>query len=505
MTTQGATPSEAILTIMVEGDSRRFIIAADGLVTIGRASSCQVQIQHSSVSREHCAAIFTDGKILINDLYSTHGINFKGKRVERCTLNQGDSCLLGNATLTFESSNQLSKPRSFPPIDYTDDISNQSTLTGFELRKEQPPAASKAESAPEATDNAKPSSNDRDTNRQIAGYRLLNKIGEGGFGSVYRAHQIQLNRDVALKILKPPSGNEDQSGRVEAFLREARVAAGLSDPHLVRVYDVGTSDGEYFLSMELIEGGSLAQKIKRDGPMNWQSVMRLIRDISLALRAAHEAKLVHRDVKPGNILLTNSGQAKLTDLGLAASDIHAGTVAFMAPEQLRRNAFDHRADIYALGCTAYAALTGSPPFTGDKQSIIQAQVKKSPPPLNEGKTQLPWHLNQLIIESMLAKDPANRPQSANDIIERIDKMILPSNAEPLAQDDQGDDYPSVAPKMLGRPIRTPSNSASSQKNFLARLAADTIIFSIISIALLALLLTLKAIWPGADIYRLIGK
>ena len=141
---------------------------------------------------------------------------------------------------------------------------------------------------------------------------------------------MRLGREVALKVLKRDENREDDKERIEAFLREARVAAGLSDPRLVQIYDVGESGDEHFLSMELVAGGSLSRKLKRDGPMEWQSVIRLLRDMSHALKTAHAAGLVHRDVKPGNILMASDGQAKLTDLGLAANDTHAGTIAFMA-------------------------------------------------------------------------------------------------------------------------------------------------------------------------------
>src|SRR5690606_25714428 len=135
-----------------------------------------------------------------------------------------------------------------------------------------------------------------------------------------------------------------------------------------------------------------------------------------------------------NILLTTSGQAKLTDLGLAATGSHAGTIAFMAPEQLRREAVDGRADIYALGCTAYAALTGSPPFAGDKQEIARAQLKQKPAPLLDRDVQVPYHLNQPIVESIMAKEPIVRPQNPSALTARLDRMILPRNGAPVALD-----------------------------------------------------------------------
>lgn len=504
-------PSEAVLKVKINGETRRYVLVADELVTIGRASTCGIQVKDKSVSREHCVAVFTDGKVCINDLRSTHGVTFQRERVGHCELLPGDSCLLGHVIAVFEPSGPAQEVRivghSAPTI-----ASAPIKLPTAELPTAKPtaapqaipdgpqPQAAPAAHTPPANDAAAPA-------REIAGYRILEKIGEGGFGTVYRAEQTQLHRQVALKVLKRDESSEDQDERIAAFLREARLAAGLRDPRLVQIYDVGESDGEHFLSMELIDGGSLARKIRRDGPMPWRDVVRLLRDIGFALKAAHAAQLVHRDVKPGNILLTASGQAKLTDLGLAATGSHAGTIAFMAPEQLRREAVDARADIYALGCTAYTALTGSPPFSGDKQEMARAQLKQKPAPLLDRDVQVPYHLNQLIVESMMAKDATDRPQSASELIERLDRLVLPNNVAPVAREEDDADYPSVAPIRLGRSSRSGSGSGSSnsQKAFLARLTGDAIIFTIVGGTVIALLLVLKAVWPDADIYRLIGK
>jgi serine/threonine protein kinase/pSer/pThr/pTyr-binding forkhead associated (FHA) protein len=503
-------PSEAILKVKINGETRRYVLIADELVTIGRASTCGIQVKDKSVSREHCVAVFTDGKVCINDLRSTHGVTFQSERVGHCELRPGDSCLLGNVTAVFEPSGPAQEVRivghSAPTIASAPmQLASAKPAAGQPAAAEQQPTPEVRQ--PQATPAAySPPANDAATpGREIAGYRILEKIGEGGFGTVYRAEQTQLHRQVALKVLKQDESNEDQDERIAAFLREARLAAGLRDPRLVQIYDVGESDGEHFLSMELIDGGSLARKLRRDGPMPWRDVVRLLRDIGFALKAAHAAQLVHRDVKPGNILLTASGQAKLTDLGLAATGSHAGTIAFMAPEQLRREAVDARADIYALGCTAYAALTGSPPFAGDKQEMARAQLKQKPAPLLDRDIQVPYHLNQLIVESMMAKDANDRPQSASELIERLDRLVLPSNIAPVAREEDDADYPSVAPIRLGRSSRSGSSNSNSQKAFLARLTGDAIIFTIVGGTVIALLLVLKAVWPEADIYRLIGK
>lgn len=488
-----AAMHEAVLKVRTDGQNRRFVLAADEMVTIGRASTCAIQIQDKSVSREHCVAVFTNGRICINDLRSTHGLTYEGEKVTRCELSPGDTCKLGSALATFEPAGTGAAPHSTPPKQVeavppsTQPADFDVAVTAASITLPEP-----AEPAAPATPPDAP---------EIPGYRIIEKIGEGGYANVYRAEQVQLHREVALKILK--HGDDDHERRVAEFMSEARVAARLSDPRLVQIYDVGESAGNHYLSMELVEGGSLARKLRRDGPMPWQEVIRLLRDVGGALKAAHAAGLVHRDVKPGNILLTKNGQAKLTDLGLAVQEAHAGTIAFMAPEQLRREPLDARTDLYGLGCTAYAALSGSAPFGGDRKEMARAHVKDRPTPLLDRNVQVPWHLHQLVLDSLMAKDPDDRPQDVAAMLTRLDRMILPTNAEPVGLDEDDLDYPSVAPVRLGR-----SRSAAqgnSSKAFWARMTGDAIVFTICAVTTIGLLLALKIVWPNCDIYSLIGK
>ncbi|MCA8955984.1 MAG: serine/threonine protein kinase [Planctomycetes bacterium] len=265
----------------------------------------------------------------------------------------------------------------------------------------------------------------------LGGYRIRSVLGRGGSAVVYRAEQVELARDVALKVLNRSDDADALDQQVQAFRREARIAAQLDHVRLVRVYDVGEADGRHFLSMELIAGGNLARRIKRDGAMPWPEAVVIAKDIATALQCAHGHGLEHRDVKPANVLLTTDGRAKLADLGLAGTESHAGTAAFMSPEQVLRRAIDHRTDLYSLGCTTFAMLAGRPPFADrSSRKMREDHVRAQPPELGELGVELPTDLTDLVTD-LLAKDPAERPQSAAEVIERLDAIAAGDSGEPM--------------------------------------------------------------------------
>ena len=257
-------------------------------------------------------------------------------------------------------------------------------------------------------------------------YKLTDRIAIGGMGEVWKARDQVLGRLVAIKILKEEyTGNE---GFLTRFRVEARHTALLNHPGIAGVFDYGEEDGSAYLVMELVPGPPLSTIIERDRKLDVDRTLSLIAQTARALAAAHEHGLVHRDVKPGNILVTPSGKVKITDFGIArladqvpltATGQVMGTAQYLAPEQATGQTATGSSDIYALGVIGYELLAGRRPFTGESQiAIALAQVNDTPPPLPES---IPAPVRQLIM-SMLAKDPADRPKNANALADAAEAL-----------------------------------------------------------------------------------
>jgi len=238
-------------------------------------------------------------------------------------------------------------------------------------------------------------------------YRLEELLGRGGMGEVWRATDLRLGRTVAIKAMLPERSESDD----ERFYAEARVMAALHHPGIVNIYDFGDS----FLVMEFVDGKPLSTLLDEGGPLDSSTTARLTEQVAQALRVVHEAGIVHRDVKPGNILVDSGGNARLTDFGVAASgadgDSVLGTARYMAPEQAMGHTVTPAADIYALGAVAYHCLAGHPPFDGEDAVQIGLHHIQDPPP------PLPADVSpglRAAIERAMAKDPADRFPDAAD-------------------------------------------------------------------------------------------
>jgi len=270
--------------------------------------------------------------------------------------------------------------------------------------------------------------------RTLAHYRILEKIGAGGMGEVYRATDTKLGRAVAVKVL--PADVASHAGRLERFRREATTVAALNHPNIVTLHSIEEEDGRPFLVMELLEGRSLDRLVVTGG-LPVKRALELAIPLAAALVAAHEKGIVHRDLKPGNVMVTADGRVKVLDFGLAkltgdaagleetrAATVAApistagqvvGTVPYMAPEQVRGEPADARTDVFALGVLLYELLTGKRPFTGESPAeITSAILRDAPPPPTHVRADLPGDLDR-IVGRCLEKDPLRRLQTMRDL------------------------------------------------------------------------------------------
>jgi len=258
--------------------------------------------------------------------------------------------------------------------------------------------------------------------RIISHYNILEKLGEGGMGVVYKAEDARLKRTVALKFL-PPELTRDADAR-ERFVQEAQTASALDHANINTIYEISqTEDGHMFIAMAYCEGENLREKLKK-GHLRINEAIDIAKQIARGLARAHESGVVHRDIKPANIMITDRGEAKILDFGLAKLAGQAGitrtattmgTVAYMSPEQARGEEVDHRSDIWSLGIVLFEMCTGTRPFLGDhEQAIVYSILNEDPQPLAQYNQELPPELQQ-IINKALAKSPQERYQSANEL------------------------------------------------------------------------------------------
>jgi serine/threonine protein kinase len=258
--------------------------------------------------------------------------------------------------------------------------------------------------------------------RRIAGYRIEREIGRGGMAVVYRARDLRLDRTVALKLLAPELARNDTFRR--RFTHESRAAAAIDHPHIVPVFEAGETDGVLYIAMRYVEGSDLRHLLDRQGPLAPAVALRIAAQVASALDAAHEHGLVHRDVKPGNILVargTDSDHpehAYLTDFGLTKKSLSltgfttvgqfVGTLDYVAPEQISGKPVDGRCDVYGFACVIYESLAGRPPFRrDDDMALLWAHQYDEPPPLTEFRPDLPPDVDPVFARG-LAKSPDAR-------------------------------------------------------------------------------------------------
>jgi serine/threonine-protein kinase len=263
-------------------------------------------------------------------------------------------------------------------------------------------------------------------------YTILEPVGAGGMAEVYRGRDQLLGREVAVKVLSERFAQDHAF--VERFRREAQSAANLNHPNIVSLYDYGSDGDAYYIVMEFIEGRSLADALKEEGRVLPERAAEIAADVAKALGRAHGQGIVHRDIKPGNIMLTSSGQTKVTDFGIARAlggdgeqtmtqtGMVIGTAAYLSPEQAQGNPVDARSDIYSIGIVLYEMLAGNAPFAGDTPlSIAYKHVREDPPPLTTAALEVPPALASIAMKA-LAKNPENRYASAQEMQEDLERF-----------------------------------------------------------------------------------
>jgi formylglycine-generating enzyme required for sulfatase activity/tRNA A-37 threonylcarbamoyl transferase component Bud32/predicted esterase len=264
--------------------------------------------------------------------------------------------------------------------------------------------------------------------KTILHYRILVKLGEGGMGVVYKAEDTKLKREVAIKFL--PRQIAASKEERERFEIEAQAAAALNHPNIATIYAIEEVDDEMFIVMEYIEGRELREMVDTEIP-NLQSAIEYASQIAEGLNAAHKKGIIHRDIKSSNVMVTDEGQAKIMDFGLAKvaggqhltkSGMTVGTVACMSPEQARGEKVDHRTDIWSLGVVFYEMLTGQMPFKGEyEQAVVYSMLHEEPQPPKELRAEIPEELQEIILQA-LEKDPQERFQSTGEVLQSLKKL-----------------------------------------------------------------------------------
>ena len=334
-----------------------------------------------------------------------------------------------------------------------------------------------------------------DTNDKYIGkmlddrYEILEVIGEGGMAIVYRALDHRLNRDVAVKIMRDEMAADEEFRR--RFCTESHAVAMLSHPNIVAVYDVSHNDNVEYIVMELVDGITLKQYMERKGVVAWKEVVHFTKQISKALAHAHERGIIHRDIKPQNIMLLRDGTIKVGDFGIAALENEVyenngeaiGSIHYIAPEQARGECPDARSDIYSLGVMMYEMLTGGLPFTGNTLGEIAVQhMNAKPVPPHEKNPEIPLELERITLKAMSA-ELSGRYQSANELLSDLEAFIH----TPVTIDGESADYENPDVK----PVRS-STELSRERYRLRRRRSGVVSFMSGTFGLLVLAVALFA-------------
>ncbi len=364
----------ARLVMEREGRTQEYELADE--TTIGRSSGNTIRVPTGKASRQHARILRDNGGFTIEDLKSSNGTLVNDKKIAAKTrLASGDIIRIGDAQFHF--------------IDKVED-----PLIGTHLDK----------------------------------YHILERLGAGGMGSVYRAKQVSLGRDVAIKVMRPDL--LDKPGFADNFRREAQLAASLQHPNIIGIYDFGRENDVCFFSMEFVDGENLMDRLQRAQVLPAEEVMAFAAQVVAALDYAHGKRILHQDIKPQNLMVDRAGRIKIADFGLArmmqygenATGPTMGTPQYVPPEVVRRSPPDPRSDIYSLAATMFHLLTGRPPYNaGNASEIVRRHLEDPVPDPRSVRADVPDALAELVMRG-LSKDPARRPATAAEFRQTLEEL-----------------------------------------------------------------------------------
>jgi tRNA A-37 threonylcarbamoyl transferase component Bud32 len=357
-----------------KGIGTSYVIPPDkNRIVIGRRGGTEVRLNDPKASRDHAEVVIEGDRLTLRDLKSRNGTLLNGAKLEQDqNLEVGDRIRIGETVIEVVEVDASAAPPDIP------------------------------------------------------GYKILDRIGRGRDGSVYKARQLSMDRVVAVKVLNVKySKNEDF---VDRFLKEARGAASMSHPNIIHVLDANYTGKTYYVSMEYVDGTTVENMLRKNGQLSVDDTLSISIQAARGLGFAHTKNVVHRDIRPGTIMVTRNKETKIADLGLAKTFDHragkkqvAGSLHYMAPEQALGKTTDPRTDIYSLGATMYHMLTGAVPFKGDSmEDVLAAHTSSRLPAIEETEPDVPESV-AAIVERMMARDPDKRYQSMPDIVSDLEK------------------------------------------------------------------------------------
>lgn len=423
-------PSAAVILVKDDKLVSEFPIEGDQPVVLGRSSTADIQIRDAKLSRRHCEVRATPTGYLLRDLQSRNGTFVNGARVTEARLRDGDRIQAGLTAFLFRCDQPEPDEAAETHLADTSGPHHCAACGALVPLDDLPQARHAADRiyCPACLE-AEPL-----VGKTVAGYEIVQAIGRGPTGTVFKAQQLSMQRHVALKILHPELSQDPDA--IERFLQEARAGGRCSHPNLIRVYDMNQAHGHCFIAMEFVPGGDTGALLERQGPLPVERVRQMAAQAAAGLAHAHSKSVVHRDIKPANLLLTDDGRTKLADLGLAKSLQAAGLAdsqsahariedfAHLPPEQVEDAAtVGPRADIYALAATCHHLLTGVPPFRAASLAELAHLICNQPPrSIRVYRDDVSPDLDRLILRAM-AKDPAQRFPSSDAMRQALEAVM----------------------------------------------------------------------------------